>query len=502
MDDQNKSASSGKHAASAGRHAADKKARPAGHGTSGKKSASAVRIRYSKKRNSRYRRTFAGQAKKTFATFIAKTRTAFSKAAAFLRANALPWLKKAGTGIAALFTLCIAGIAAFFTGMLFSAIRERVLPFFKKTFSALGKKLAPLFAKIKAAFNKLLEKAKGEWLPRFKATLPRMWPFYAGGAALLIAAVVLCIVLIPAPEDKTGDPALTAAVTTPEPAPTAIPAPTLEADPTAPPADLAEQQVVQDIPAEVPADEPADMPADVPPAPTVTMSPQYKVLKNIPQTDRILGLPKCEQVDHSYFNDTVFIGDSVSEKLHLYVTKMRKSYPELLGNAKFITTPSLSSRNALKPVSTTSLHPTVRGKKMTIEEAVALSGAKKVYVMLGMNDVGISGVNDSVENLFTLLRKIKDLSPDIQIFVQSATPRMKGEKPTTEQLFKYNLKVYEYCLKYTDYDIYFVDVAYVMRNKYGNLISSYCSDPDSMAIHFTDKACKEWIKFLYTHALV
>ncbi|MBR6766524.1 MAG: hypothetical protein IKM02_01090 [Clostridia bacterium] len=181
---------------------------------------------------------------------------------------------------------------------------------------------------------------------------------------------------------------------------------------------------------------------------------------------------------------------------------MRKTYPELLGNAKFITTTSLGSRNALKPVSETSLHPTIKGKKMTIEDAVAYYGAKKVYVMLGMNDVGISGIDKSAKNLMTLLRKIKDKSPDIQIFVQSATPRMKGEKPTTEQLFKYNLKVYDYCLKYADYGMYFVDVAHIMRNEHGNLKSSYCSDPHSMAIHFTDKACKEWVKFLYTHALV
>jgi hypothetical protein len=45
-------------------------------------------------------------------------------------------------------------------------------------------------------------------------------------------------------------------------------------------------------------------------------------------------------------------------------------------------------------------------------------------------------------------------------------------------------------------------VAYAMRNKYGNLTSKYCSDPQSMAIHFTDEGCKKWIQFLYTHALV
>jgi len=321
-------------------------------------------------------------------------------------------------------------------------------------------------------------------------SISRFRYFYAGGA-LLVIAIILLVVLLPGKGNPNTDITANAPSATTEPS--ATPEATATPEPSATPEATATPEPVPEATKELSAS------AFVP---SVTMSPEYKVLKGIPNTDRALGLPKCEMVDHSYFNDTVFIGDSVSEKLHLFVTKMRKTYPELLGNAKFITTPSLSSRNALKPVSDTSLHPTVRGKKMTIEDAVALSGAKKVYVMLGMNDVGINGVNESAKNLMTLLRKIKDKSPDIQIFVQSATPRMKGDKPTTSQLFKYNMKVYEYCLKYTDYGMYFVDVAYVMRNKYGNLPAKYCSDPDSMAIHFTDKACKEWIKYLYTHALV
>ena len=233
-----------------------------------------------------------------------------------------------------------------------------------------------------------------------------------------------------------------------------------------------------------------------------TMVPSYEVLDGIPNTDRMLGLPESEIVPNSYFDDAVFVGDSVSEKLRYYVTNERKTNPNLLGTAKFLTAASFSSRNALMEVSANSLHPTYQGQKMKLEDVIAAMGAKKVFIMLGMNDVGISGVEDSAQNLMRLLRAIKDKSPDVQIFVQSATPRVKGDKPTTEQLFQYNLQVYEYCKLLTDLDIYFLDVAYVMRDAEGKLIESYCSDLDNMALHFTNEGCRVWVDFLYNHALV
>jgi len=236
--------------------------------------------------------------------------------------------------------------------------------------------------------------------------------------------------------------------------------------------------------------------------PLVTMVREYETYDNKYTTNVALGLPECPKVDDSYFNDTVFIGDSVSEKLKYYVTQQRKENPNLLGNAVFLTAPSLSARNTLKDVTKTSLHPVYRGKKMKLEDIVAEMGVKKVYIMFGLNDVGINGAKESAKNLMTLIKEIKKKSPNVLIFIQSATPRVKGEKPTNKALFKFDMRVYKYCLKLEEQGIYFVDVAHVMRDENGKLFSDYCSDLDSMALHFNNKACQVWIDFLYTHALV
>ena len=44
----------------------------------------------------------------------------------------------------------------------------------------------------------------------------------------------------------------------------------------------------------------------------------------LPVTDGELGIQKSEPVDHDFFDDTVFIGDSISLKLYHYVKQQRQ----------------------------------------------------------------------------------------------------------------------------------------------------------------------------------
>lgn len=306
-------------------------------------------------------------------------------------------------------------------------------------------------------------------------------------AGMLAAAVIVLIVLLTGGIGPGAAPQET-------PVPTAVPTRAPTVAPTAAP-------VATEAPA-APVEQAPAQPAAPAAIPAANMPTQYNVLSGVPQTDRLLGLPETPRVDDSYWDDVIFIGDSVSMKLTYFVMNERKDNPRLLGNAEFLTSANVSSRNALKDVTDTSLHPTYKGQKMSFEDAVAASGKKKVYIMLGLNDVGVSGINQSVENLMSFVKRIKDRNPDVLIFIQSATPRVTGDKPTTKELFEYNIRVYDLCLQLQDQGVYFVDVAYIFRDENGNLYPDYCSDLDSMALHFNNSACRLWIDFLYTHALV
>ncbi|MBR6766525.1 MAG: hypothetical protein IKM02_01095 [Clostridia bacterium] len=155
-------------------------------------------------------------------------------------------------------------------------------------------------------------------LNRFISSISNFWPIYASAAGIIIA-VALLVILIPGTIKNApayGEP--NPPVSTQEPAET--PEPTHTPEPTSTPEPTQTPEPTEDPEPEVDTED--ILPLDALPtfAATVTMSPEYEVLKGVPDTDRVLGLPECELVDHSYFNDTVFIGDSVSEKLRLYVS--------------------------------------------------------------------------------------------------------------------------------------------------------------------------------------
>jgi lysophospholipase L1-like esterase len=307
-----------------------------------------------------------------------------------------------------------------------------------------------------------------------------------------VAALGLSAILKgPNPVDSTSEtivlqPASTVVVATP--VPTAVPV------------------YATAVPTEVPAAA-TDVPATQAPAPVQQQENYgaYQILSGIPQTDHAIGLPMTEQVPDAYFNDSVFIGDSVSLKLSYYVKQTRQGYASLLGNAQFLCAGSMGSGNAMEPVSDSSIHPSFRGQKTTLEDAVAAMGAKKVFIMLGMNDIAIYGPEQAAQNMMQLISRIKAKSPNVQIFVQSATPKLfnnPNHKLNNNTLFEYDLKLYELCKSMESQGVYFLDIAYVMRDGQGNLPANYCSDPEDQALHFTDEACKLWIQYLYTHALI
>ena len=105
-------------------------------------------------------------------------------------------------------------------------------------------------------------------------------------------------------------------------------------------------------------------------------------------------------VNGMFFDDAVFVGDSVSLKLNYYVSDQR-SYGDCLGKAKFLTSGSLGSAMALEAVSSESLHPTYQGQKLRL--------LRQQENSLPLNQLGsFSGILDGIILLFTpLLIKTK-----------------------------------------------------------------------------------------------
>lgn len=207
-----------------------------------------------------------------------------------------------------------------------------------------------------------------------------------------------------------------------------------------------------------------------------------------------------EEIGWNWFDDAVMVGDSVSLKLKNHVSKARQTEPDYFGLGQFLTSGSLGTGNALWEVSDKSVHPSFQGEKMLLEASIPMTGAKKVYMMLGINDIAVYGIDGAIQNYATLLDNISAAAPDVTFYIQSATPICEGAEKgalTNANLEIYNQKLEEMCLSR---GIPFVDVASVMRDENGFLIRSYCSDPDGMGIHLTDEGCLVWLNYLMEDA--
>lgn len=234
-------------------------------------------------------------------------------------------------------------------------------------------------------------------------------------------------------------------------------------------------------------------------APTPIFTPEQTSYENSVDSSSDGGqstyVSEREAVDLSYFDDAIFVGDSVSMSLQYYCAST-----SALGNAKFLCAGSLSPANALRPVTEKSVHPIYNGEKVTVEDGVALSGARKVYIMLGINSM--VPFESNVRNMKTLVDRILEKSPGVEIIFQTVTPMIANGPIATASLnngviTSYNQRLYDMA-KQNGW--YYINVAEAVSDENGFLRNDYCSDPSTMGIHFNYSADAAWVNYLITHA--
>lgn len=208
------------------------------------------------------------------------------------------------------------------------------------------------------------------------------------------------------------------------------------------------------------------------------------------------------QVDDSYFNDAVFIGDSISYGFELYVTEKRANGETVLGEAQFLTSGSLSYGNSLWDVSDESVHPTYNGEKMKLEDAIAQIKPGKIFILLGTNDVALYGVEQTIANADTEISRMLEASPGAEIFIMSTTPKYSPAESDVDgalnnaDIDALNVAMRQFAVE-KGYN--FMNIAPLFKDETGGLAADYCSDKEGMGIHFTSAAYDIWLDFLYSY---
>ena len=175
-----------------------------------------------------------------------------------------------------------------------------------------------------------------------------------------------------------------------------------------------------EAPAAQPTEVPTDTPTEVPTEP-ITEEPTSQPTKEPtpeptfePVTLQMLDDGYCD----SFFDDAVFIGDSITWTLARFVTKIRKEQPEFLGSSKFLGAIGMSAQFASwNEPNRHGINFIVQGKDVSVTEGIHKLGAKKAFILLGLNDIGCREWND-VEGYFSdLLDAIHRECPDTEVIL-------------------------------------------------------------------------------------
>lgn len=196
----------------------------------------------------------------------------------------------------------------------------------------------------------------------------------------------------------------------------------------------------------------------------------------------------------AFFKNSVFYGDSVTLGFQNYVAKQSSGF---LGGMIVYGTGSYGVANALRAVSSTSIHPTYKGYQTQLWDLTSYLKVDKVFMMFGMNDLGLYGVTDTITNYKTLIDAIREKNPNVKIYILTTTPMTESYQ--LQHLNNSNIRLFNNKLRELSsaWNVQIIDVASYLMDSDGYLKSEYASDGK---YHLTNAAYKEWVKVLRSFA--
>lgn len=184
-----------------------------------------------------------------------------------------------------------------------------------------------------------------------------------------------------------------------------------------------------------------------------------------------------------FFDDAAIIGDSVTYGLCLWAGQTGE-----LGDATFLVRGGMSLNRWALGSGTVSY----QGKNYPLDKAVAASGVKKIFIMMGANDLGFKTVEETIENVDILMERILALCPDMEIYLESCLPVWDAGKQAAKNAIveEYNLALQAYA---EEKGFHYLEVASYIKDHTGGMAKSYCSD---FSVHMNYDGTDAWMQAL------
>lgn len=173
-----------------------------------------------------------------------------------------------------------------------------------------------------------------------------------------------------------------------------------------------------------------------------------------------------------YYGDSVFIGDSIMEGFRLYSVRQ----DTFLHDIQFLTAISYSAHNAMRSVEGNHPHPEYQGKKYHLWDVLPLLDKKRIFILLGTNDLVSYGPEANRDKYKELIDKILETSPDMEIHIVSVPYTVKGKEKGC--LYNPNIDIYNSLLQEmaAENGWGYIDLCTVISDGEGNLEAGCSSD--------------------------
>lgn len=205
---------------------------------------------------------------------------------------------------------------------------------------------------------------------------------------------------------------------------------------------------------------------------------------NTMETESEIETPQFFTADRSYFDDALFIGDSRTVGLHEYGD---------LGNAIVLADSGMNVYKIFKQS-----FPLNSVEKMTLEEILSQKNFGKIYIMLGINELGYS-FEQTVNAYKNMVTTIRTLQPDALIFLQAnlhITEKKSNSSPiyNNDNINRFNSEI----KRMTNARNYFyLDANELFDDENGNLSVEYTVDES----HVLGKYYADWVDWILQHAV-
>ena len=197
-------------------------------------------------------------------------------------------------------------------------------------------------------------------------------------------------------------------------------------------------------------------------------------------------VPESEAVEDTYFQDTVFLGDSRTEGFHLY--SGLKTGTCLYGVGATV-----------ESVFTKKAWPADGKEKVPLLDALAETECGRVYLMLGINELGWSKKETFHDQYAKVIDRIREDHPDVEIILQTILPvsakqDAKGSHVNNERIGVYNGVIRALA---EEKDCALVDVAEALTGEDGCLPQNLTFE----GVHLNTAGCRIWLEYLRTHSV-